>query len=495
MAKLLHIHPKDTVVVALTNLEQDVEININGLTLKTHEKITQGHKIALIDIKRGEHIIKYGHPIGQALIDIKKGMVVNQYNIKTNLNKITDYSYQARHQTVSSPISNRKINIFRRANGQIGIRNELWIIPTVGCVNAIGSMIKTQFLQQHNCEKIDGIHVFNHQFGCSQLGDDHYNTRLLLQNLALHPNAGGVLVLGLGCENNQIRAFKETLGKFDENRIRFMVCQEHVNEIDVGLSILNDLYHQMENDRRTIGYIHELNFGLECGGSDGLSGITANPLLGQFSNYVINHGGTTVLTEVPEMFGAEHLLMQRCQNQVTFDKTIKMINEFKQYFIDHDQPIYENPSPGNKAGGISTLEEKSLGCVQKSGQSVVIDVLQYGERIHNHGLHLLGAPGNDAIATSALTISHCHMILFSTGRGTPYGGPVPTLKIATNSELAKRKSHWIDFNAGQLLENKSMTILLNEFIDLVVAIVNGKQAKNEINDFKEIAVFKTGITL
>ncbi|MBD1577522.1 altronate dehydratase [Vibrio sp. S11_S32] len=495
MSQLLHIHPKDTVAVALTDLEQNVEMNVNGLTFKTQETVTQGHKVALKNIKTGDHIFKYGAPIGHALNDIKQGMVVNQHNIKTNLNKITEYSYQAKHQTVSSSLSNRAINIFRRANGQIGIRNELWIIPTVGCVNAIGSMMKKQFLQHNDCEKIDGIHVFNHQFGCSQLGDDHNNTRLLLQNLALHPNAGGVLVLGLGCENNQIKAFKETLGEFDENRIKFMVCQEHDDEIDTGLSILNDLYHQMENDQRSIGHIHELNFGLECGGSDGLSGITANPLLGQFSDYVISHGGTSVLTEVPEMFGAEHLLMQRCQNQLIFDKTVEMINAFKQYFIDHDQPIYENPSPGNKAGGISTLEEKSLGCTQKSGQSAVIEVLHYGERIHKRGLHLLSAPGNDAIATSALTISHCHMVLFSTGRGTPYGGPVPTLKIATNSSLAKRKPHWIDFNAGQLVENKPMDILLNEFIDLVVSVVNGKQARNEINDFKEIAVFKTGVTL
>ena len=320
-------------------------------------------------------------------------------------------------------------------------------------------------------------------------------TRTMLQNMVRHPNAGAVLVIGLGCENNQVAAFRETLGDIDPERVHFMICQQQDDEIEAGIEHLHQLYNVMRNDKREPGKLSELKFGLECGGSDGLSGITANPMLGRFSDYVIANGGTTVLTEVPEMFGAEQLLMDHCRDEATFEKLVTMVNDFKQYFIAHDQPIYENPSPGNKAGGITTLEDKSLGCTQKAGSSVVVDVLRYGERLKTPGLNLLSAPGNDAVATSALAGAGCHMVLFSTGRGTPYGGFVPTVKIATNSELAAKKKHWIDFDAGQLIHGKAMPQLLEEFIDTIVEFANGKQTCNERNDFRELAIFKSGVTL
>jgi len=317
----------------------------------------------------------------------------------------------------------------------------------------------------------------------------------MLQNMVRHPNAGAVLVIGLGCENNQVDVFRETLGAFESDRVEFMVCQQHDDEVEAGLERLHALYEKMRHDRREPGKLSELKFGLECGGSDGLSGITANPLLGRFSDQMIANGGTTVLTEVPEMFGAERILMSRCRDEETFGKTVAMINDFKQYFIDHQQPIYENPSPGNKAGGITTLEEKSLGCTQKAGQSQVVDVLKYGERLKTPGLNLLSAPGNDAVATSALAGAGCHMVLFSTGRGTPYGGFVPTVKLATNTPLAEKKPHWIDFNAGRLIEGMSMDALLEDFVDSIVAIASGQPTNNEKNDFRELAIFKSGVTL
>jgi altronate hydrolase len=317
----------------------------------------------------------------------------------------------------------------------------------------------------------------------------------MLQNMVRHPNAGAVLVIGLGCENNQVDVFRDTLGEVDEARVRFMALQKFDDEVEAGVARLHELYAAMRSDQRQPGKLSELKFGLECGGSDGLSGITANPLLGRFSDYTIANGGTTVLTEVPEMFGAERILMSRCRDEATFDKTVSMVNDFKQYFISHNQPIYENPSPGNKAGGITTLEEKSLGCTQKAGHSPIVDVLKYGERLTAHGLNLLSAPGNDAVATSALAGAGCHMVLFSTGRGTPYGGFVPTVKLATNSELAAKKPHWIDFDAGQLIHGVSMDQLLDSFVDLIVKIASGQQTKNELNDFRELAIFKSGVTL
>ncbi|MEH0690787.1 altronate dehydratase [Vibrio cholerae] len=495
MSRLFKIHPKDNVAVALKDVNAGEVIDVDGQTVTIKQAVSKAQKVALDPLYLDDVVIKYGSPIGHVTTPIPLGGLVNETNIRTNLDALDDYQYQPDFQTLAAQIGDRDVQLFRRANGQVAIRNELWIIPTVGCVNAMAKMMKSQYEREYDTQDIDGINIFTHQYGCSQLGDDHETTKLMLQRLATHPNAGGVLVVGLGCENNQVEAFKATLGEFDTERVQFMVCQTHQDEVEVGVEYLAKLHETMQRDVRSSGKLSEVKFGLECGGSDGLSGITANPLLGRFSDYLISHGGTTVLTEVPEMFGAETILMSRCDNREVFDKTVAMINNFKQYFIDHNQPIYENPSPGNKAGGISTLEEKSLGCTQKAGSSNVMDVLAYGEVLTTPGLNLLSAPGNDAIATTALSISGCHMVLFSTGRGTPYGGPVPTLKIATNSELATRKPHWIDFNAGGLVEGVSMDTLLDAFIDKVVDVVNGAPSRNEINDFREIAVYKSGVTL
>ncbi|WP_322972673.1 UxaA family hydrolase [Vibrio ostreae] len=495
MNSLLKIHPQDNVAVALSDLTAGTTVEIDQQSITLQDDIPQAHKVALKDFACDDLIVKYGAPIGHAVTAISAGTRVDQDNIRTNLKELSDYQYQPDFQSIDSTLHDTPVELYRRYNGEVGIRNELWIIPTVGCVNAMARMMKKQLESQADMTQIDGVNVFTHQYGCSQLGDDHQNTKTLLQNLAKHPNAGGVLVVGLGCENNQLNAFRESLGDYDPDRIEFMICQKHDDEVETGVGLLRKLYDKMMTDQRQPGFLHEVRFGLECGGSDGFSGITANPLLGRFSDYLVAHGGTTVLTEVPEMFGAEHILMSRCIDKTTFENTVGMINNFKQYFIDHNQPIYENPSPGNKAGGISTLEEKSLGCTQKAGRSQVMDVLSYGERLTKPGLNLLSAPGNDAIATSALAMAGCHMVLFSTGRGTPYGGPVPTLKLATNSDLAKRKPHWIDFNAGALIEGISMDELLECFIERVAAFVNGQQTCNERNDFREIAIFKSGVTL
>lgn len=495
MKQFIQIQAQDNVAVALQNLSAGTVIHIADKEIILKQDIPRGHKFAVKDIAAQENIIKYGYPIGHATCDIASGDYVHTHNVKTNLSDINDYSYQPNFPAININEADREVLIYRRANGDVAIRNELWIIPTVGCVVGIANQIRQRFLQQNPADDIDGVFTFSHSYGCSQLGDDHQNTKVMLQNMVKHPNAGAVLVIGLGCENNQIDAFRETLGDYDPQRVKFMVSQHFEDEVEAGLELLQQLYQQMRNDRRQAGKLSEVKFGLECGGSDGLSGITANPLLGNFSDYLTAHGGTTVLTEVPEMFGAERILMSHCRDQETFDKTVAMVNGFKHYFISHHQPIYENPSPGNKSGGITTLEDKSLGCTQKAGHSQVVDVLKYGERLCKAGLNLLTAPGNDAVATSALAAAGCHMVLFTTGRGTPYGGFVPTMKIATNSELAQRKRNWIDFNAGRLVEDVDMSQLLDDFINNVVEIVNGKPTKNEINQFRELAIFKSGVTL
>jgi len=495
MKAIIKLHATDNVAIAMKDLMANDVVTVDDVELTLTEDVNKGHKIALCDLTKDQHIIKYGDPIGFALNDIKQGSWVHTHTIKTNLHDELQYKYQPEFIEQQQALPSPDVNIYRRQNGDVAIRNEIWLIPTVGCVNGMIAQMKKEFLAQHPEIDVDGVHVFPHQFGCSQLGDDLETTRVLLQNMVLHPNAGGALIVGLGCENNQLEVFKEGLGDFDSSRVKFLITQQADDEIEEGVQLLEEIYDTVKHDKREQGSLSEVKFGLECGGSDGLSGITANPLLGYFSDYLIAQGGTTVLTEVPEMFGAETILMSRCKDKETFYDLVDMVNNFKRYYTDHNQPIYENPSPGNKDGGITTLEDKSLGCTQKAGSSKVQAVLNYGQRLKVPGLNLLDAPGNDPIATSALASAGCHMVLFTTGRGTPYGGFVPTLKISTNSELANKKKRWIDFDAGILIGDTTMAEAHEQFIQLLVTTVNGELTCNEKNDIREVAIWKKGVTL
>lgn len=443
--------------------------------------LSTGHKYAIRDIKCGENIIKYGSPIGHALCDIKSGEHVHSHNLKTNLGDNIDYIYEP--EFYEQPKCEERFFMgYEREDGSVGIRNDIWIVNTVGCVNNTARRIA----------EISGAKYFPHPFGCSQLGEDNAVTQKILKGMINHPNAGGVLVLGLGCENNNIAEMKKVLGDINEKRVRFLNAQEAEDEVAEGVRLVGELKAYADTFKRKKLSASRLVIGLKCGGSDGFSGITANPLVGRFSDKFIAMGGSCVLTEVPEMFGAEHLLMKRCICKDVFDKTVDLINNFKDYFRRHNQVIYENPSPGNKEGGITTLEEKSLGCVQKGGTSAVVDVIDYGQTVTKKGLTLLNGPGNDIVAVTNLMAAGAHMILFTTGRGTPLGSAVPTVKISTNSALFEHKKNWIDFDAGRVLTGMDLT---DELIDFVIDIADGKPAKNEINGYEEISIFKDGVTL
>lgn len=495
MRTYIQINPADNVIVTVKDLQAGASLDINDKTIVIQQDTPAGHKIALQDFKEGDHIIKYGAPIGHAREIITTGSWVNEKNINTNLKGLQEYEFNPQPIPEQPPGKPLSFKGYRRKNGEVGIRNEIWVIPTVGCVNGITHRLANLLRQETQDTGVDAIVAFPHNYGCSQLGDDHENTRKILQDMVLHPNAGAVLVVGLGCENNQINTFREMLGNYDTERIRFMETQKVDNELETGIELLRKLHAIASQDQRTDIPLGELRIGLKCGGSDGFSGITANPLLGSFSDFLVAQGGTTVLTEVPEMFGAETILMARCKDEETFDKTVRLINDFKAYFIKNDQPVYENPSPGNKAGGISTLEEKSLGCTQKSGKSPVIGVIGYGGRISEKGLNLLSAPGNDLVASTALAAAGCQIVLFTTGRGTPFGTFVPTAKISTNSQLAAAKPGWIDFNAGVIVDGKSIAQTDDEFIDFVISVASGMNTCNEKSGYSEIAIFKSGVTL
>ncbi len=492
----LKINKADSVVVCLQPMKKGETIETDGGCVTLLQDTPAGHKVLLKDIKAGEDIIKYGYPIGHAKQDLKAGEWVNEDNLKTNLSGTLSYTYQPVDNKLDFEDEKRTFMGYRRKNGEVGTRNEIWIVPTVGCVNGIAERLAAQLRTETGCEGIDSIYAWHHNYGCSQLSGDHENTRNILRDIVLHPNAGGVLVLGLGCENNQPELFEQLLGDYDRDRIKFLVTQKvDGDEVEAGMEILRQLYALAREDRREPLSVSNLRIGLKCGGSDGFSGITANPLVGEFSDWLVAQGGTTILTEVPEMFGAETILMNRCKTPELFEKTVDMVNSFKEYFLSHGEPVGENPSPGNKAGGISTLEDKALGCTQKCGKAMVSGVLKYGERLQNNGLNLLSAPGNDLVASTALASAGCHIVLFTTGRGTPFGTFVPTMKIATNPTLASRKPNWIDFSAGQLVEGKTMDQLLPEFIDKIISVASGEKARNEINDYREISIFKNGVTL
>ncbi len=444
--------------------------------------ISNGHKYARNPIKKGEPVIKYGNPIGYATKDIQAGDWVHTHNLVTALSGDVPYTYTPVNIQLPSVPNSLHFMGYKRPNGDVGIRNDIWIVVTVGCVNKIAERIAG----------LTGAYAFTHPYGCSQLGNDHATTQKILRGLVNHPNCGGVLVLGLGCENNNIDEFQKILGAYDPHRVKFLNCQDVADEISEGIKLINALKEYASGFKAEAIPISKLRVGLKCGGSDGFSGITANPLVGRFSDRLIAMGGSCILSEVPEMFGAEHLLMERCIDQATFDRTVDLMSNFKNYYKENNQPVYENPSPGNKAGGITTLEEKSLGCVQKAGNTPVTDVLDYGDTVKKSGLSLLNGPGNDMVAVTNLTAAGAHLILFTTGRGTPLGAPIPTVKIATNRMLAETKSQWIDFDASPVLEGKDLD---DAFFRFVVDIASGAQTKNEIYNYREIAIFKDGVTL
>ena len=495
MQDFIKINKDDNVAVALKPIAKGTTVDVAGTNVTTLEDIPQGHKFAIKPIKKGDAVIKYGFRIGYAQADVEVGGWIHAHNLKTALGELLDYTYNPEGHKDVEPTDEAYFEGYMRENGKVGVRNEVWIIPTVGCVNSIARAIEAT-ARLNKPEGVDEVVAFTHPYGCSQTTEDQENTRTVLADLINHPNAGAVLVLGLGCENSRIEVLKNYIGEVNPDRVKFLQVQDVDDEQEAAAEIMEELMSYAANFKREKVSAKELIIGMKCGGSDGLSGITANPTVGLFSDMLVSKGGTTILTEVPEMFGAETILMDRCANRELFDKTVCLINDFKEYFIKNGQEIYENPSPGNKDGGITTLEDKSLGCTQKSGSSLVKGVLAYGERVQNKGLNLLSAPGNDLVASTACAAAGAQIVLFTTGRGTPFASPVPTVKIATNSRLAGKKGNWIDFNAGRLVtDDVPMEQLAQELFQLVLDVASGKKVKAEIAGFHDLAIFKQGVTL
>lgn len=495
MQDFIKINKDDNVAVALKPIAKGTSIDVAGTMVTTIEDIPQGHKFAIKPVKKGDAVIKYGFRIGYAQEDVEVGGWIHTHNLKTALGELLEYTYNPEGHKDVEATEEAFFDGYMRENGTVGIRNEVWIIPTVGCVNSIARAIEAT-ARMSKPEGVDEVVAFTHPYGCSQTTQDQENTRIVLADLINHPNAGAVLVLGLGCENSRIEVLKEYIGEVNPDRVKFLQVQDVEDEQEKAVELMEELMNYAATFKREKVSAKELIIGMKCGGSDGLSGITANPTVGLFSDMLVSKGGTTILTEVPEMFGAETILMDRCADKALFDKTVHLINDFKEYFIKNGQEIYENPSPGNKDGGITTLEDKSLGCTQKSGSSLVRGVMAYGEKVQTKGLNLLSAPGNDLVASTACAAAGAQMVLFTTGRGTPFASPVPTVKIATNSRLAGNKGNWIDFNAGRIVtDDLSLEDAAKELFQLVLDVASGKKVKAEVAGFHDFAIFKQGVTL
>ena len=498
----VRVHPDDDVAVLVRALPAGTEVEVEGARVVLREDVPAGHKVALRDLAAGEPVTKYGMPIGATTEAVAAGSWIHSHNLKTRLEGTLEYQWNGGAARASAPRSGAPraaltFDGYRRENGRVGTRNEVWIVNTVGCVNTAAERIARAAAERFG-DRVDGVHSFAHPYGCSQLGDDLTYTQKVLGGLLRHPNAGGVLVLGLGCENNQIASFLGlAAGEVDPSRLRSFNTQDVVDEVERGVELVGELVDRMASDRREPCPVSDLLIGHKCGGSDGFSGITANALVGRIADRVTALGGGVLLTEVPEMFGAEQVLMDRAASEAVFDDLVEMVNDFKTYFVKHDQPVYENPSPGNKAGGLTTLEEKSLGAIQKGGRATVTRVVRYGEPAHTDGLTLLEAPGNDGVSCTAMVASGATVLLFTTGRGTPLGFPVPTVKISSNSAIAEKKPHWIDFNAGRLLDGTAtMEALADDLLRYVVDVASGRtRTNNEKHGYREIAIWKHGVTL
>lgn len=495
-ARALHLHPDDDVAVALRPLARASRVTIDGRQVEVAQDIPAGHKLALRTIADGFEVRKYGAPIGRATARIEAGCWVHTHNLRTQLGGVAEFEYRWQERTAAvATTAAAGFHGYRRPDGRVATRNEIWILCTVGCVARTAERIARIAAERHAGE-VDGIHALTHPLGCSQLGDDLARTRRLIAALARHPNAGGVLLLGLGCETNQIDPLLVALGGHDPARLRTLSAQAVADELDAGLEAVAELVAVASRDRREPCPVADLRLGLKCGGSDGFSGITANPLVGRVTDQCVAAGGTAILTEIPEAFGAERVLLERAVTPEVHEQLARILGDFRRYFIDHGQPVHENPSPGNLDGGITTLEEKSLGAVQKGGRAPVTQALRYAESARGKaGLAVLEAPGNDAVSSTALVAAGATILLFTTGRGTPLGFPVPTIKIASNSALADRKPAWIDFDAGPIVEGMDPEQLTTALLDLVLETASGRRTRNELNDEREIAIWKQGVTL
>ncbi len=492
--KYIVINPKDNVAVALGDRQKGETFNVDGQKITLASDVPNRHKFAIKTIKKGEPVIKYGYPVSKMTKDVAPGDYVHTGEVETYLSGIIDYVYEPQ---LAPKVKRDTVPAFMgymRETGEAGVRNEIWIVNTVGCVNNTAKLLASEATKKYG-EKVDGIYAFPHVYGCSQLGDDLLSSQQIMAGMVNHPNAAGVLVLSLGCERNNIPAFKEILGEYDEKRVKFMVCQDVEDEIEIGLGLIGELVEHAQIYKREPVPVSKLKVGLKCGASDGFSGISANPLVGSFSDMLTSYGGTAALTEISEMFGAEAIMMNRCVSKEIFDKTVKMINDFKNYYLKYGEKIDENPSPGNIRGGISTCEEKSVGCIQKGGASDVTDIVLYAGRLVTPGLNIVSGPGDDIIAITALMAAGCQIILFTTGNGNPLGSIVPTIKISSNTPLFERKKTWIDFDAGPLLAGESMDKLTEQLFELVVKVASGEaKALNEVYGYKDIAMLKDGAT-
>lgn len=496
----IKLYPQDTVALATSELKKGQTVTVDGETITLLDDIPNAHKIALKDFETGEAVRKYDNIIGYASKPIKKGEWIHSHNEVTGLGKSKEYTYDFNPISIFPGESDKTFMGYDRADGGAGIRNHLAIISTVFCANGpLRKLARMAEAKYPATENFDGIIAFDQEFGCSQTGKDLVTTCKIIAGIAKNANFGGVLLVSNGCEMAIPSVLEQYMGDYDKKRIRTLTLQEVEDEFTAGMELIDEIMEEMKDDKRTPININRLHIAMNCGGSDGYSGITANTLLGTLCDTLVKEGAIMNMTEVPEMMGAEHILMNRAADKSIFDDIVKMMYDYDAYFARYGEKAADNPTQGNKAGGLTTLEEKSLGCIQKGGHCAVMEVLEYGERATKNGFVLVSGPGNDLAGVSGQIAAGAVLTIFTTGRGTPCGFAGPTFRLASNTALATRKSNWIDYDAGRLLTAKTpeeVEALNKELYDAIMATVNGQyRTRTEENGYYILGALKDGVTL
>ena len=479
----VRLHPSDNIVVARIRLPQGEVIASENVTLA--EPIGAGHKIATVAIRKGDLVRKYGQVIGAATADIAPGALVHTHNMA--LSELRGEAIAPLRRNVPEPA--RSFMGYRRANGKTGVRNYIAVLTSVNCSATVARHIaeaaeRSGLLDAY--PNVDGIVPITHASGCGMdmAGEGYDILRRTLWGTAANPNFGAVLLVGLGCEAVQIAKFKSDYGMSDGGLFQSFTIQEiggTRRAIEQGLEHLKAMLPVVNANTRSEVPASELVLGLQCGGSDGWSGITSNPALGNASDRLVALGGTVILSETPEIYGAEHLLYARAKDQAVSDRLRARMEWWEHYTAIHGGEMNNNPSPGNKAGGLTTILEKSLGAVAKSGTSTMNDVIEYAKPLNTRGFVFMDSPGFDPVSATGQVASGATMIAFTTGRGSAYGcKPSPSIKLSSNTDIYNRMKDDIDIDCGTIatgdstIEDKG-----KEILDLLLAVASGKKSKSE----------------
>ena len=512
----VYLHSDDNLCVAARHLELGEEISVGGESLRLAEPVRLGHKLAVRAIREGERVKKYGQTIGFATRDIAPGQWIHSHNLTAGRFE-REYEYATEIPPPPAPIEGRTFQGYRRAGGKAGTRNYIAVISSVNCSASVSKYISQRFDNSLLAKfpNVDGLLPLTHKGGCGlqYAGEDHQQLTRVLSGFATHPNVGAYLLVGLGCETGTLQYLVQH-GGLAEGVVQLNTkangaarppvvlsmqdCGGTNKTVEAGIAAIAEMLPRVNGVRREPIPASELILGCECGGSDGNSGVTANPALGAASDLLVAAGGTSILSETPEIYGAEHLLVRRARTRAIGEKLIDRIRWWEEYTAKFGVEIDNNPSPGNKEGGLTTIYEKSLGAVAKGGSTALCGVYRYAEPVTAQGFVIMDTPGYDPASITGMVAGGANVVCFTTGRGSCFGcKPVPSIKIATNTPMYEQMIDDMDINAGVILEGASVADVGRQIFEFILEVAGGKRTKSEIHGVgeEEFAPWSIGPTL